>query len=54
MEKFIDIYNNGNLNFIDDYPTYQQNQDIFRAADIHILQMVNFYMLLIVDRKKIQ
>jgi 6-phosphogluconolactonase (cycloisomerase 2 family) len=30
------IYNNGNLNFIDDYPTYQQSQDIYRAADIHI------------------
>lgn len=29
-------YNDGSLNFIKDYATYQQKQDIYRAADIHI------------------
>lgn len=29
-------YKNGRLEFIEDYLSYQQNQDIFRAADIHI------------------
>ena len=29
-------YHNGNLEFIEDYMSYQQNQDIYRAADIHI------------------
>ena len=29
-------YNNGNLTFIEDYLSYQQIQDIYRAADIHI------------------
>ncbi len=34
----IDVYRykNGNLNFIEDYATYQQKQDIYRTADIHI------------------
>lgn len=29
-------YNNGNLNFIEGYQSYQQKQDIYRTADIHI------------------
>ncbi len=29
-------YENGTLNFIEDYLTYSKNQDIYRAADIHI------------------
>ncbi|AQS94316.1 hypothetical protein BXQ17_09690 [Polaribacter sp. BM10] len=29
-------YNNGSLDFIEDYATYQQKQDIYRTADIHI------------------
>jgi 6-phosphogluconolactonase (cycloisomerase 2 family) len=29
-------YSNGNLGFIEDYLTYQQKQDIYRTADIHI------------------
>ena len=29
-------YENGNLNFIEDYFTYQQKQEVYRAADIHI------------------
>ena len=29
-------YHNGNLEFIEDYMSYQQNQDIYGAADIHI------------------
>ena len=34
----IDAYNfnNGSLSFIEDYATYQQKQDIYRTADIHI------------------
>ena len=29
-------YNNGTLDFIQDYATYQQKQDIYRTADIHL------------------
>jgi len=29
-------YENGNLNFIEEYNSYQKKQDIYRAADIHI------------------
>ena len=29
-------YNNGDLEFIEDYLSYSQEQDIYRAADIHI------------------
>lgn len=29
-------YNNGNLEFIEDYQSYEKQQDIYRAADIHI------------------
>ena len=29
-------YRNDNLDFIEDYATYQQKQDIYRTADIHI------------------
>jgi 6-phosphogluconolactonase (cycloisomerase 2 family) len=29
-------YNNGDLEFIEDYQSYEKQQDIYRAADIHI------------------
>ena len=29
-------YDNGSLEFIEDYPSYQKHQDVSRAADIHI------------------
>jgi len=35
-------YKNGNLIWIEDYQTYQQKQDIYRAADIHISADGNF------------
>ena len=35
-------YKNGSLDFIEDYQTYQQKQDIYRAADIHISADGNF------------
>ena len=40
----IDAYNycNGELNFIEEYNTYQQQQDIYRAADIHISEDEKF------------
>ena len=35
-------YKKGTLTFIEDYQTYQQKQDIYRAADIHISSDGNF------------
>ena len=35
-------YQNGKLDFIEDYLSYQQKQDIYRAADIHISPDGNF------------
>tara|TARA_R110002033_G_scaffold170455_3_gene213052 strand:- start:693 stop:1853 length:1161 start_codon:yes stop_codon:yes gene_type:complete len=35
-------YENGNLTFVQDYLAYQQKQDIYRAADIHISSDGNF------------
>jgi 6-phosphogluconolactonase (cycloisomerase 2 family) len=35
-------YSNGSLSFIEDYATYQQKQDIYRTADIHISSDGNF------------
>lgn len=35
-------YKNGNLNFIENHNTYQQRQEIYRAADIHISADGNF------------
>lgn len=35
-------YENGKLNFIENYNTYQQRQEIYRAADIHISADGNF------------
>nr|WP_298991201.1 lactonase family protein [uncultured Polaribacter sp.] len=35
-------YKNGNLIWIEDYQTYQQKQNIYRAADIHISADGNF------------
>jgi 6-phosphogluconolactonase (cycloisomerase 2 family) len=35
-------YNNGNLEFVEDYPSYQKTQEIYLSADIHISPDGNF------------
>ena len=44
MNGTIDAYQfkNGSLDFIEDYNTYKQKQNIYRAADIHISADGNF------------